>query len=87
MDADTIRVTAREQCRTARRTDRLRDMKIGKFAPLLGHLVKVGSVEALGAETANVGVTLVIGKNDHHVRQYIGRKRLARRTQCLAQNQ
>ena len=47
-------------------------MKIGEPATLLRHAVEVGRFEAFRTEDADIGIALIIGENNHDVRQSCG---------------
>ena len=69
VNADPIRVTAREQRRTRRGAHRLRYVEIGELAAFLSEAIEVRSRESFCAEHSDIGVTLIVGENDDDVRQ------------------
>jgi hypothetical protein len=42
-------------------------MEIGKPAPFSGELVEMGRLETLGAKTADIAVSLIVGENDDDI--------------------
>jgi hypothetical protein len=67
MQTDALRIAAGEQCRTRRRANRGGDHEAGEFAPLPGQPVDVGRADGGRAETAEVAIALIVGKDDDEV--------------------
>ena len=78
MDTQPVGITARKQRRAAGRTDRLRYMEIGELAPLARQPVQVWRLEPLRALATQIAIALIVGEDDHHIRQPLGGEGRAR---------
>ena len=67
MHAHPLGVTAREQSRTRRRAHWRGHHEACEFPTFLRDEVDIGRANGLGSETAQVAVTLVVGKNDDEI--------------------
>ena len=69
VNAEPVGITAREQCRPRRRTDRLRHVEISEPRSFAGESIEVGCRETARAEAADVGVALVVREDDNDIGQ------------------
>ena len=67
VDADPVGIAAGEQGRARGRTDRLGDMEIGEPPPFAGEPVEVRRLETLGAEAADVAISLIVREDDDDI--------------------
>ena len=69
VNADSVRVAAREQSRARGGAHRLGHVEVAELAAFRSEPVQVWRPEAFGAEHADVRVALVVGEDDDNVRE------------------
>ena len=67
MNADAVRITAGQQAAREAEQTGCATWKLRKMRPCDREPIEVGRVEAFRAENADIGVALVIGKDDDDV--------------------
>jgi len=66
-NTDAIGIATCEQSGPRRGTDRLGHIKVSEAHAFLGHAVEIRRFQILGAVTADVGVSLVVGQDDDDI--------------------
>src|SRR5215471_7589136 len=71
MQPDAVRIATGQQSRSGSRADRLSDMEITKHATLRSQPVQVWSLKTPRSKHAHISIPLIVGKNDHDIRQLL----------------
>ena len=70
VNADPIRIATRQERRARRRTDRLSDVKICQPDPGGSQCINVGGLQSCRPLASQISITLIIRKNNHHIRLF-----------------
>src|SRR5688572_3564312 len=81
LQADAVRITAREQRCARRRADRLRNIEAGEARPFRRHPVEMRRLEPARALAAHVRIPHVIRDDENDIRQALGGVERGQRSQ------